>query len=303
MSRSGPMMSRCMRSPGPKSVSTSPSEPQSVLIRGHLETGHSLGQGFRFEVLHEQAGHPLPHPVWVDEEVVQLEDPVLRRAGAGEAHDSAVGQLGNGGPAKAGEIIAESQSLWVSEQGCSVAGIGQRCPQEYALQRRHVVLSGSPELDHAHHANCVTMPSSHDAWTHGQLARPVPEPVVIVLDPVHVVEQRVATLDRPWVSRAGDGRSRGPEASSCATGRGVNAEKPLPATEQALDGHRWYSSGGRADGTERATSRTPTSGSPALRLPGVTAGGRRPTVTRDRARRQLLFRASDRGTRTSRGDR
>ena len=87
-------------------------------------------------VLHEAAANSLPHPVRINEKVLEIKDATNKDNG-GETHD-VITVGGDSGQPFGDAVPFQHQRLWVGEQGIAVALIRQRRPGENIRQRRQV---------------------------------------------------------------------------------------------------------------------------------------------------------------------
>ena len=123
-------------------------ELRRVRVGRDVDPGHPVAARARHGIAHQQPRDASPHPVRVDEQVVQLVTVVGALCGR-ETDDLPVPRS-DARPAGVDVVAGEHEDLGVSQQRVHVVGVGQRGPAEHVLQRRQVLRSGRPDLEIGH---------------------------------------------------------------------------------------------------------------------------------------------------------
>jgi hypothetical protein len=111
-------------------------EEESVRVRRHSNDLKTALRSDHGSVLHEVTANSLPHPVRINEQVLEIKDAIYKDSG-GETHD--VITVGGDSGLPFGDAVSfQHQRLWVGEKSFAVTFIGQRRPGEHIRQRRQV---------------------------------------------------------------------------------------------------------------------------------------------------------------------
>ena len=128
-------------------------EEESVRVRRHSNALVTALRSDGGSVLHEVTANSVPHPVRINEQVLQIKDAVNKDSG-GETHD-VITVGGDSGPPVGDVVSFQHQRLWVGEESITVTLIGQRRPDEHIRQRRQVGRS-APTDTRQRHCSIVT---------------------------------------------------------------------------------------------------------------------------------------------------
>ena len=134
-------------------------EEESVRVRRHSNALKTALRSERGGVLYEVAANSLPHPIRINEQVLEFKDAVNRDSG-GETHD--VITVGSDSGKPFGDAVPfQHQRLWVGEESVAVTFIGQRRPGEHIRQSRPVGRSAPTNTKQRHCSivTCSTHPS------------------------------------------------------------------------------------------------------------------------------------------------
>ena len=111
-------------------------EGVGVRVRRHSEALETAFCSDRRSVLHEVTADSVPHPVRINEQVLEFKDAINKDNGV-ETHDVSTVRCNSGQPC--GDAVPfQHQRLWVGEESIAVTLIGQRRPDEHIRQRRQV---------------------------------------------------------------------------------------------------------------------------------------------------------------------
>ena len=98
-------------------------EVESVGVRRHGNGLDAAPRRDRSSVMHELAGDSLPHPLWINEEILKLKDAIHEDCGR-ETHD-AVSMGGDSAPPFGDAVPFQNQRRWVGQESLAVTLIGQ----------------------------------------------------------------------------------------------------------------------------------------------------------------------------------
>ena len=128
----------------------------------------------RGSVLHEVTANSLPHPVRINEQVLEIKDAINKDSG-GETHD-VITVDGDSGQPFGDAVPLQHQRLRVGEESITVTFIGKRRPDEHIRQRRQVSRSAPTDTKQRHRpiVTCSTHPSLPDRRKPGMGGCPHP---------------------------------------------------------------------------------------------------------------------------------
>jgi len=134
-------------------------EGESVRVRCHSNALKTAPRSDRGSVLHEVTANSLPHPVRINEKVLEIKDPINKDS-CRETHD-VITVGGDSGQPFGDAVPFQNQRLWVGEESTAVTFIGQRRPGEHIRQFRQVGRSAPTDTKQRHCSivTCSTHPS------------------------------------------------------------------------------------------------------------------------------------------------
>lgn len=109
-------------------------EEESVRVRRHSNALKTALRSDRGSVLHKVTANSMPHPVRINEQVLQIKDAVNKDTG-GETHDVII-VGGDSGQPFGDAVPFQHQRLWVGKESIAVTFIGQRRSEEHIRQLR-----------------------------------------------------------------------------------------------------------------------------------------------------------------------
>ena len=98
-------------------------EQESVRVRRHSNALKTALRSDRGSVLHEVTANSMPHPVRINEQVLEIKDAINKDSG-GETHD-VITVGGDSGQPFGDAVPFQHQRLWVGEESITVTFIGQ----------------------------------------------------------------------------------------------------------------------------------------------------------------------------------
>jgi len=137
-------------------------EQESVRVRRDSNALKTALRSDRGSVLHEVTANSMPHPVRINEQVLQIKDAVNKDS-SGETHN-VISVGGDSGQPFGDAVPFQHQRLWMGEESIAVTFIGQRRPGEQIRQRRQVGRSAPTDTKQRHCSivTCSTHPSLPD---------------------------------------------------------------------------------------------------------------------------------------------
>src|SRR5450631_3235164 len=123
-------------------------EEESVWIRHHSNALKTAVRSDRGSVVHEVAANSLPHPVRINEQLLEIRDAV-NNGSSGETND-VITVGGDSGQPFGDAVPFQHQRIWAGEESIAVTFIGQRRPGEHIGQRRQVGRSAPTDTNQRH---------------------------------------------------------------------------------------------------------------------------------------------------------
>ena len=145
-------------------------ERHGVRVRRDDDAFDAPSSGDVSGVPHQRAAYPVSHPVWVDEQILEIEGAVQQDSRG--KPDDVISLRGNSGPTLGNAIGFHHERLWMGEQSFAVTPVGQRGPDEHVRQRRQVGRNALADPKYSH--PCIVSSATANRWPPGAAQRAAP---------------------------------------------------------------------------------------------------------------------------------